>query len=544
MTTPTPAGPANRLANFFRPRKQAVASENKHRLDATVTKTTEESSQKSQKSIQVLCAENEALKNDNDALKKQCGDLQDRLQRVEQRLGIVGKDGDSDDDEQEVEEVDAQPEDGVDKRCTASKEATQSKSEKESSPFSFHRQAGMSRYDHRLLPPELWLSIIRWATHSQSVFDLPTFEPFHASFERQNKGEAGALAVRHAVVQVCKLWRDFGLSSLYEDVMVRHGAPALAEELGKTYGGEQLGTHVRRLELPYPYTGTATNTSSDLALQILQSCPGLETLVRPFMPGPPDAVRYEFPTRSHPFPNLKRLEWWHYNDAARSGGINSLIDVLCYSPNLQYLVVGGEMWSSAPSTSDALVLPALTTLRVRRINVIFVQEICRWQLPSLVHVVAEFPLEQDGLEDIWRMFGARLCTVEFGRHVGFLLSDQITPFLAGCPQVQKFNYFLNFTYPPPIFNQPCALQSISLHAHPCFMVTDMIPNSQERLERHLAFLSRSSFPALRRIILYGDWGDIIPDPLFTDFTQSMNSRGCLIEYATGDMHSCTPSPSA
>ncbi|KAG0702746.1 hypothetical protein DFH29DRAFT_488227 [Suillus ampliporus] len=549
--TPTPARPVNRLAKFLRSRKKEVATENKNRLDATalnvanLTKTTEgvsreEFSERTDTSIQVLSVENEALKNDNQALKKQCSDLQDRLQRVEKRLGVVDKDRDPDDDEHEVEGIDAGAQDEGGKRCTASKQAPQSKLEKESFPLSLHRQAGMSRYDHRLLPPELWLSIIRLAIYSQPVFEFSTFEPFVASFERQNKEEAGGLAVRYAVMQVCRLWRDFALGSLYEDVMVRHWAPALVEELGKICGGEQLGKYVRRLELPYPHTGTATNTSSDFALQILQSCPGLETLVRPFMPGLPDPIRYAFPTRSHPFPNLKRLEWWHYSDAARSGGINSLIDVLRYSPNLKYLIVGGEM-NSAPSADNALVLPALTTLRVRRINVLFVQRICQWQLPSLVHVVAEFPLEHDGLDVIWRVFGARLCTVEFGRHIGFLLSDQITRFLLGCPQLKRFNYFLNFTSPPPIFNQPCALECISLHAYPCAMVTDMIPTSQQRLEQHLAFLSRSSFPALRRIILYGDWGDIIADPRFTRFTQTMNSRGCVIEQATGDMHSCDPS---
>ncbi|KAG1784214.1 hypothetical protein EV702DRAFT_1176125 [Suillus placidus] len=401
----------------------------------------------------------------------------------------------------------------------------------------------MSRYDHQLLPPELWLSIIRLATYAQPGLDVPNFEPFLGSFDHDIKGEVDAKAVKRAVVQVCRLWRDLALSILYEDVKVGRGVQSLVEALGKTYRGEQLGRCVRRLELPYPLTGTATNTSSDLALQILQYCPELETLVRPFMSGPPDSVRYEFPTRSHPFLNLKRLEWWHYNDATRSGGINSLLDVLRHSPNLQYLVVGGEMWTSA-QTGNVLELPALKTLRVRRINPLFVHKICQWRLPSLVHIVVDFPLEQNALQTIWQAFGSRLCTVEFARHVGFLLSDQITRFLRGCPQVKTFNYFLNFTSPPPIFEQRCDLQCISLHAFPCGMVTDMITEAQERFRLHLAFLSRSSFPALRRIILYGDWGDMLLNPRFVEFTQTMNSRGCLIERATGGMHSCNQSLNA
>ncbi|KIK48365.1 hypothetical protein CY34DRAFT_798183 [Suillus luteus UH-Slu-Lm8-n1] len=526
MSANTATGPVNRLAKFLRPRKQATGNKNVASDD---------------KSIQVLSVENEALKNANEALKKQCGDLQDRLQRVEKRLEVKDTDGDLGVDQQEVElegaGVGAQ---GGDKRCTASEEA-QANSEP-SSPLSLqsHHQPGMSSQDQRILPPELWLSIIRWATYAPPGLDVPSFEPFLGSFDHDNRAEADAMAVKRAVVQVCKLWRDLALSILYEDVKVGRGVQALVEALGKTYRGEQLGRCVRRLELPYPHTGTITNTSSDLALQILQYCPQLETLVRPFMSASPDSVRYEFPTRSHSFLNLKRLEWWHYNDATRSGGINSLLDVLQNSPNLQYLVVGGEMLTSA-QTGNVLELPALKTLRLRRINPLFVHRICQWRLPSLVHIVVDFPLEQNALDTIWQVFGARLCTVEFARHVGFLLSDQTTRFLRGCPQVKTFNYFLNFTSPPPIFGQQCALQCISLHAFPCGMVTDMITAAQDRLRLHLAFLSRSSFPALRRIVLYGDWENMILDPRFVEFTQTMTSRGCSIQRATVGMHSCDQS---
>ncbi|KAG2159602.1 uncharacterized protein EDB93DRAFT_1073850 [Suillus bovinus] len=395
----------------------------------------------------------------------------------------------------------------------------------------------MSRHDHQSLPPELWLTIIRWATYAPLGLDLPNFEPFYGSSDHDSQGEADAKAVKCAVVQVCKLWRDLALGILYEDVKVGRGVQSLVEVLGKTYNDEPLGRCVRRLELPYHHTATITNTSSDLALQILQQCPELETLVRPFMQGSPDTVRYEFPIRSHSFLNLKRLEWWHYNDATRSGGINSLLDVLRHSPNLQYLVLGGEM-RTYTQTGNALELPALKTLRLRRMNPLFVRQICQWRLPSLVHVVVDFPLEHNTLDTIWQVFGARLCTVEFARHVGFLLSDQITRFLHGCPQVKAFNYFLNFTSSPPIFEQPCALECISLHAFPCGMITDMITEAQERLTLHLAFLSRSSFPALRRIILYGDWEELLRDPRFVQFRQTMISRGCSIERATGDMHSC------
>lgn len=68
------------------PRNQPAASANKNPLDATVlglaelTKTTEEFSEKAEKKIQVLYVGNNALKTENTGLKKQCADLEERLQ--------------------------------------------------------------------------------------------------------------------------------------------------------------------------------------------------------------------------------------------------------------------------------------------------------------------------------------------------------------------------------------------------------------------------------------------------------------------------------
>ncbi|KAH7886013.1 hypothetical protein F5I97DRAFT_1189128 [Phlebopus sp. FC_14] len=395
------------------------------------------------------------------------------------------------------------------------------------------------------LPPEIWLTIIRWATCPPSGFPAPFYEPFRTSFEEFEE----PLKTKRAVVRVCRLWRALATSILYEDVRVRHGAQSLREvlESGCAPGNESgcRGRWVRRLELPYGQTDTASPDGPTIALRILNHCPSLETLVRPFMREIPDVVRYEFPAESVPLPSLTRLEWWHYNNAARSGGINSLTHVLRNTPSLQFLTVGGEFWmSSTMSNCLSLRLPALTTLRLRRVNALFVRLICQWELPSLVHVVVDFPPDHNALEALWATFGHQLCTVELGRNIVFLMNEQISVFLRGCPSVKIFNYFIYFTAVPRATQvvEHSSLQCVGIHAFPCAMVTDV---RMEHLNRHFNFLAGPYLPALRRVILYGDWREIMVDQLFITFRDRLVQKGCAIGIVDGATippceYLCTP----
>ena len=381
------------------------------------------------------------------------------------------------------------------------------------------------------LPPEIWIIVLRWATYPPDGYPAPYYEPFRASLETFDE----ALKTKRVLVQVCRLWRTLATIFLYEDVRIRYPPEMLKTLLAARHPIDEviqphsLGRFVHRLELPYAHTSTEKPGDSQDVVEILGSCTSLRTLVRPFFEALPFAYRYEFPAEIVSLSSLTRLEWWHYNNAARSGGINSLMDVLRNAPSLQFLTVGGEFWGSSMQLNSPIRLPALTTLRLRRVNALFVCQIRRWELPSLVHVVVDFPVDNGGLEELWQHFGSQLCTVEFGRNIAFHMADQISTFLRSCAGVKVFNYFINFTIPPAealLVEQPF-LQCIGIHAFPCGILND----NWMHLNRHFDFLASQFLPALKRVILYGDWERTVDDPRISPALDRVREKGCVILYA-------------
>jgi hypothetical protein len=145
------------------------------------------------------------------------------------------------------------------------------------------------------------------------------------------------------------------------------------------------------------YTNTARTTIQPLfSVAILKRCPELEVLVRP-APESVGNLCFEFRAEGLPLTSLKRLEWWYINDAARSGGINSLDGVLSGTPNLQYLSIGGEL-RTCQLQLKVPHLPLLSTLRLQWMNGLFVRQLCWWSLPTLAHVVVDSSLRNFALE--------------------------------------------------------------------------------------------------------------------------------------------------
>lgn len=383
------------------------------------------------------------------------------------------------------------------------------------------------------IPPELWVIVFRWATYPSNGYPAPYYEPFRASLETFDE----PLKTKRTLVQVCRLWRALATVFLYEDVRIRHGSGNLKTVLAdhrridnEPLQGHSLGRFVRRLELPYTQTVTEKLGDTYDVVEILASCPSLETLVRPFLGEPPYSVRYEFPAEIVSLSSLTRLEWWHYSNAARSGGVNSLTDVLRNAPSLQFLALGGEFWMNSMHLDPPIRLPALTTLRLKRVNALFVwQVIKRWELPSLVHVVADYPADRGGLDKLWLHFGSQLCTVEFGRNIAFHMTDQISPFLRGCTGVKVFNYFINFTAPPTeaLLVEQSSIQCVGIHAFPCGILDD----NWKHLSHHFDFLSSRFLPALKRIVLYGNWQQIITDSRISPTLDRLKQKGCTILFA-------------
>lgn len=381
------------------------------------------------------------------------------------------------------------------------------------------------------LPPELWIIVFRWATYPSGGYPAPSYEPFRVSSETFDE----QLKTKRALVQVCRHWRALATVFLYEDVRIRYNSGNLKTILAhrriddEPFQGLSLGRFVHRLELPYAQTATEKPGDTHDVVDILGSCPSLKTLVRPSFEAPPYSVRYEFPAEIVSLSSLTRLEWWHYNNAARSGGINSLTDVLRNAPSLQFLALGGEFWMNSMHLDPKIRLPALTTLRLKRVNALFVWQIRRWELPALVHVVADFPADHGGLEELWLHFGGQLCTVEFGRNIAFHMTDQISPFLRGCAGVKVFNYFINFTAPPTeaLLVEQSSLQCVGIHAFSCGILDD----NWRHLNHHFDFLSSRFLPALKRIVLYGNWQQIVTDSRISPALDRLTQKGREILFA-------------
>ena len=378
--------------------------------------------------------------------------------------------------------------------------------------------------DHHLLPTEIWLEILDWATtsHEPLAMNIP-FSPLPDYRVDPN------LRVRATLTAVCRTWQRWVAQSLYKDIKIsNNGAHGLMDVLQKcpdqteTKYGEMVGSfvfwrnmsawtrssslQVRRIVLPYQSTGPSRALQS---LEILKLCPNIQTLQRPLHPIT-DTLRFDYDTDIVTLSSLERLEWWHHNEAERSGGINSLGVVLRSAPRLRYLFIGGVV-----SGDYICMLPGptnlsfLETIRLCvRSGSLLRQIVSRWSLPSLTHVILDSPLVREGSEIIWETFGDQLKVVEFGKHVRFLASDSLSSCLRSCPNLQELNFYVFFASPlDAAFHHP-KLTSVGLHAHVNGMLVEG-GSAWNLIEHHFEVLYGSNLPALKQIMLHGDWRPIL-----------------------------------
>ncbi|KAI0362433.1 hypothetical protein OH77DRAFT_1467148 [Trametes cingulata] len=382
------------------------------------------------------------------------------------------------------------------------------------------------------LPVELWLQIFRWATLTSATSALYTtkYRPFDVIDVHGVDHEASS--TKRALVLVCKRWRAWVTPLLYEDILIPKEHLPFSEDALRNREDKRGGnptspcTHmVRRVHLPYSST-TVTSPRPLEPVRLLALCSSVEVLVRTADPLTP--IAFEFDTECPPLPTLRRLDWWHHNEAARTGGINSLPHVLGEAPNLEYLSVGGEMWPNflqAPTVH----LPHLTTLRMRRVNAFFVLQISKWSLPALEHVVFDYVQSADIYWSFWETFGPQVRTVELGQSLKFYIRDFLSVVLSGCTQLRELNYYVHFTHVPQIDHPQESLETIGLHAQSNSFFPFGGPQFRSHLAQHLEAFTKNMFPALRKVKLYGDWSAVIEDAEFTQLVKPLRDRGCVIQ---------------
>ena len=206
-------------------------------------------------------------------------------------------------------------------------------------------------------------------------------------------------------------------------------------------------------------------------------------------------------------------------------------DVLLAAPNLQYLSIGGDLLLSLMQHLS-IELPSVTTIRLRRMNMLFIQQICRWRLPALAHVIIDTISNVNALETFWEVFGPQIRTMELGQSLKYYISDSLSFFLPGCPNLEQLNYYLHFTVKPyPLTCQYPSLSIIGVHAHPTSFFPVGSSSYWEQLNEHFRMYSSPCFPALKAIELYGDWGPVLNDDSRSSWLiGSLQDRGYRVEW--------------
>ncbi|KIL71584.1 hypothetical protein M378DRAFT_64786 [Amanita muscaria Koide BX008] len=382
------------------------------------------------------------------------------------------------------------------------------------------------------LPTELLLEIFQWATdcYYPHPCSYSYYSPFQALEDRANPN----LKIKRSLSMVCRQWRHLTAQFLYKDVWIGHGAEGLKQALktARSDGGTYADCVERAI---LPFSSTATDPSNTLtnraSIDIIEACSHLRILVRSQHPTT-GGVRFDFEAQTVSFPSLERLEWWHHNEAERSGGVNSLSTVLSSAPNLTYLFIGGLAGRQIARIGvHSVSLPKLTTLRLRVIDGYILHRIVNsWSLPALSHMVIDAPgWSPVRLPLLWQAFGSQLRTVEFGKHVRFLLDDTVSLCVQNCPALEALNFFLFFTTCPKFVEPHSCLRRVGLHAADNSIQTDS-GTAWTSLDTHFDVLLGDYLPFLRHIVLHGDWSDAVSDPRFESILQHAQTVGRCIIY--------------
>lgn len=218
------------------------------------------------------------------------------------------------------------------------------------------------------------------------------------------------------------------------------------------------GSLVRRLQIPYSIT--ATKPPEPLHYQdTFKLCPNLEILSRTTIGPSPETLYFDLAgPECPPLHSLRRIDWWDYGRATRSGG---------NAPNIEYLSLGG---SSRTDLFTNITLLALRTLCIHKMTTALLHYLCLWKLPGLSHIVVVSFDHRGQLSYLWSRFGPQLSTLK------------------------TLNYDLFLTLPPTDIYAPvnAPVSTVGLHILPYHS-----QGSSRRFQQHMNFLVEAYLPRLR-----------------------------------------------
>ncbi|KAJ7503728.1 hypothetical protein B0H11DRAFT_1984089 [Mycena galericulata] len=417
------------------------------------------------------------------------------------------------------------------------------------------------------LPPEIWRVILRYATTSQTSYDID-YQPFQPLQELQETScslqcESRRLHTCVSLVRVSRRFRALAVEFLYEDIRICDAQDLDSLLLGLMRSANEddsndYGSYVRRLEIPrrrtnvilqsercaFPTHPIPVDLDAPRLVDLLRLCPNLEVLVRPCLRLDPVNITFWASligtVCTSYLPRLLRLEWHESELDSRFYGTNHierLRELVSQAPNLRYLFLSSDRRNSLVD------LPFPLSLRTIRLNPSYfhppsprhskLSPAARnpSSIPNFHNLVLHTMLPST-LLDFLSATGRSLRVLElaFSPQIQFS-SNQMQRILGRCPHLEELVYSLGAPEISPLVEFQCpSLIRVRLKLDP----EEWNPSMTVR-RNQLAILEGRSFPGLKEIILHDSTRWFVRRDTGKDFLRRMVGRECVVKYEDGEL---------
>lgn len=297
---------------------------------------------------------------------------------------------------------------------------------------------------------------------------------FTDSFQVRHSHYLASMRQKRNLSLVNKFWHLIAQEFLYEFVWISRAQDAqlLAQALS-AQTVRNMGSHIRRLHIQ---TSTMDRCNPTHLRTILDCSPNLivysdyRSVRRNILEescNPGSSPEDLFKALAHPKNSLRRLSWTSYDDVSFHLRMTPMIEAT--AANLEFLELNfcsshlHSMFSTAatasstltpiPTTSIALNLPALRTLKVTLDNATF-SVLSAWTLPVLENLSvlsADFSYAGPGFSEFFIVHGSKLNQLELGHSSSMIEEHMLTaplhahgqgqgqiPLATWCPNLTEF----------------------------------------------------------------------------------------------------------
>lgn len=336
------------------------------------------------------------------------------------------------------------------------------------------------------LPPEIWMTIMRYAAedsihftgphgHLDSSVSFLDVSSSHSDLLRRLTAYRISLHCKAMMSRVCRDWHFWAHEMLYEFVWVSRARQAKALASTVTLN-KDIGATIHRLHIE---TSTLERCDPADLRTIIEHSPRLAAYsdYRSIRRQPHSSPDHLLSSLARPGNKLKRLSWTNYDYDRRdqsgcisfflrlspalgraASGLDYLELSLCatdlVSPNFPSIFPSSIL--SAYTTSQGPIpvqLPALRTLKLTLDNITF-SVLSQWNLPSLQNISVlstDFSYTGDGFARFFQVHGHNIVQLELGHSTGAIEEHYLTTpphtqrqsnpssnLAAWCPNLREF----------------------------------------------------------------------------------------------------------